>query len=84
MRKGKGDTSQKTQYEQAQVNRKDHGLFGECEQSSGAGTASPPKYPICSAEAAFREKVHSWRALPVSFSTVCSGPRTELGFVGAQ
>lgn len=74
MRKKKRHSRQETQHEQAQVNRKGHG-FRECEQSSGAGKASPP-YDR-SAEAAFHEKVCSWRVLLISFSTVCPGPRTE-------
>lgn len=47
VRKGKRDTRQKTQYEQAQAKRKGHGLSGECEQSSGAGMASPPDCLLC-------------------------------------
>lgn len=76
MRKEKRHSRQKTQYEQAQVNRKGHGLFEECEQSSGAGTASP--LTIRSAEAAFHEKVRSWRALPVSFPQCVLGLEQSL------
>ena len=59
VRKGKEHTRQKTQCERAQVERKGPGLFGECGQSSGASLASPPNCPVCSAEAAFPEKVRS-------------------------
>lgn len=72
MRKEKGHTRRKTQSEQAQVNRKGPGLFGECDLSSGAGKASPSDCPLC------RGSILQSQGLCLAHSLQCPGLEQNL------